>query len=495
MQRPAGSVVSLCMIVRNEAHQLADCLSPLAHLFDDIVIVDTGSEDGTSAVARRFTANVHRFAWCDDFSAARNESLLHARGDWIFWLDADDRLSPANVHRLANILNNLPSHPAIFAMDTVCMAPNRDEPETALSHTRLFRRHPALKWRGRVHEHLDPCPSKLGHKAILSDVRIDHLGYRDATLQRRKLHRDMRLLRMDYAVNPEDACTLLHLGLGYWQLGNAAEARKFLLRLLAGDDVPKGYLLRGYSVFGALSLWERRFQDVVETMERALAIFPRNQHLMYLQAEALYELGRYDASRGVLMRILTGTPNAEFHAGAPDHIKRQLAPRSLGEVLRIQGEFTAAEEVLIGVIREFPHDAAAWHLLGRVYIDMGNRQKLEGVRQALAGCPSGLTFSLLLLAGWGINHGDLQTAGEAIGAALQIAPDLPFARLVKARWLLRSGAPINKCLGAYKDVLRVSPSHPDAVSMVEQLQQQLSAAKPPSPTDWCTTVMVGTGVS
>src|SRR4051812_24588377 len=180
MQRPAGSVVSLCMIVRNEAHQLADCLTPIAHLFDDIVIVDTGSEDETPAVARRFTANVYHFAWCDDFSAARNESLRHASGDWILWLDADDRVSADNIHRLTKILNNLPSQPAIFAMKTVCLARALGEPETALSHTRLFRRHPDLKWRGRVHEHLDPCPSKLGHKLILSDVRIDHLGYRDS---------------------------------------------------------------------------------------------------------------------------------------------------------------------------------------------------------------------------------------------------------------------------------------------------------------------------
>jgi hypothetical protein len=126
---------------------------------------------------------------------------------------------------------------------------------------------------------------------------------------------------------------------------------------------------------------------------------------------------------------------------------------------------------------------------------MGNRQKLEGVRQTLAACPDGLTFSLLLLAAWNLNHGEPQAAGEAIGAVLAVAPDLPFARLLRAKWLLRSGAPITKCVTAYEDVLRVSPSHPDAVSMVQQLQRQLSTAKAPSPTDWCTTVMVGTGVS
>ena len=60
------------MIVRNEAHQLAECLSPIARLFDEIVIVDTGSQDTTCQVARQFTKNVYHFARRDDFAAARN---------------------------------------------------------------------------------------------------------------------------------------------------------------------------------------------------------------------------------------------------------------------------------------------------------------------------------------------------------------------------------------------------------------------------------------
>ena len=89
--------VSLCMIVRDEEKNLEACLAPVADLFDEIIIVDTGSQDGTIEIARRFTPHVHHFQWCDDFSAARNESLRHATGDWIFWLDADDRVGPSQV--------------------------------------------------------------------------------------------------------------------------------------------------------------------------------------------------------------------------------------------------------------------------------------------------------------------------------------------------------------------------------------------------------------
>lgn len=86
-QRPR---VSLCMIVKNEAAHLADSLGSVADLVDEIVVVDTGSTDATAAIAGRFGARVFPFQWVDSFAAARNESLLHAQGEWVFWLDGDD---------------------------------------------------------------------------------------------------------------------------------------------------------------------------------------------------------------------------------------------------------------------------------------------------------------------------------------------------------------------------------------------------------------------
>src|SRR6478672_12409366 len=115
-----GVTVSLVMIVRNEERNLADCLAPVASLFDEIVIVDTGSVDDTRRIAGRFTPHVFEFPWCDDFSAARNEALRHATGDWLFWLDADDRVSPANVERLCGLLQRLDHAPQAHLMNTAC---------------------------------------------------------------------------------------------------------------------------------------------------------------------------------------------------------------------------------------------------------------------------------------------------------------------------------------------------------------------------------------
>jgi glycosyltransferase involved in cell wall biosynthesis len=72
----------------------------VADIVDEIIIVDTGSTDKTVELAKSRGAKVFHFPWIDDFAAARNEALRHATGDWIFWMDADDRLDEENRDKL-----------------------------------------------------------------------------------------------------------------------------------------------------------------------------------------------------------------------------------------------------------------------------------------------------------------------------------------------------------------------------------------------------------
>src|SRR6266508_4617767 len=91
--RRAAPKISLCMIAKDEARFIEDCLRAVEGAVDEIVLVDTGSTDGTVDLARPFGVSIYEFPWCDDFAAARNESIRHATGDWILWLDADELLA------------------------------------------------------------------------------------------------------------------------------------------------------------------------------------------------------------------------------------------------------------------------------------------------------------------------------------------------------------------------------------------------------------------
>ena len=104
--------MSLTMIVRDEEKNLSSCLESVRGVFDEIIVVDTGSKDRTIEIARSFGASVFAFEWIDSFAAARNEALSHAKGDYAFWLDADDVVEPRELEKLRALLATL-TRPAV----------------------------------------------------------------------------------------------------------------------------------------------------------------------------------------------------------------------------------------------------------------------------------------------------------------------------------------------------------------------------------------------
>jgi hypothetical protein len=128
--------VSLCMIVKNEEANLPDCLGSVADLVDEVIVVDTGSSDGTKQVAERLGARVYEFPWVDSFAAARNESLRHATGDWVLWMDADDRLDEHNRQKLLGLFAGLNGENAGYVLKCRCLPQPGSASATLVDHVR-----------------------------------------------------------------------------------------------------------------------------------------------------------------------------------------------------------------------------------------------------------------------------------------------------------------------------------------------------------------------
>ncbi len=86
------SRLGVVMIVKNEEKNIGSLLEDIKGIFDEVVVVDTGSPDRTLEILRSYGVNIGHFNWCDDFSAARNKSIELAVLDYLLWLDADDRI-------------------------------------------------------------------------------------------------------------------------------------------------------------------------------------------------------------------------------------------------------------------------------------------------------------------------------------------------------------------------------------------------------------------
>src|SRR3989338_8295195 len=98
--------ISLCMIVKNEADFLEQCLNSVKEIADEIIIVDTGSTDRTKEIAKKFNAKVIEHKWNNNFSEARNISLEHATKEWILVLDADEAISREDLPKIKILIKN-----------------------------------------------------------------------------------------------------------------------------------------------------------------------------------------------------------------------------------------------------------------------------------------------------------------------------------------------------------------------------------------------------
>src|SRR5207253_1218124 len=136
------------MIVRNEDMNLSSCLESVRGVFDEIVVVDTGSTDRTREIACAFGAQVFEFAWVDDFAAARNVALSHATGDYAFWVDADDVLDPPEREKLRALLDGLqPDDEAAYVVRCACdKSSDGSGGETVVDHIRLFPLRDDVRW-------------------------------------------------------------------------------------------------------------------------------------------------------------------------------------------------------------------------------------------------------------------------------------------------------------------------------------------------------------
>jgi FkbM family methyltransferase len=205
--------LTVCLVVKNEEKFLAQCLKSVRYLAQQIIVVDTGSTDRTLEIAKEFGAEIYSFAWCDDFSAARNAALEYATGDWILMLDADEELPEAEHEKLRADMKK--SDAIALRLPLI----NREhEAEGQNFVPRLFRNAPGVHYFGRVHEQVFPSLLPLGKswglKTAFGTAQLLHHGYtKEMVRDRNKIERNLKLLRQAVEENPADANLMMNFGL------------------------------------------------------------------------------------------------------------------------------------------------------------------------------------------------------------------------------------------------------------------------------------------
>lgn len=204
--------LSVCMIVRNEAHHLPKALASVKGIASEIVVVDTGSTDDTVSIATAMGAKVLHFEWIDDFAAARNTAIGAATQHWILSLDADQQLASDSASVLATALKRDDCMAQVVTIDLYGpstlnqdLTKGNSDVEFAFKSLRLFRNHPQIRFSGRVHEDVSKSLLSLGqsHWPDSGVVLADH-GYVQAEERERKRQRNLLLLRRVHQEQPNE---------------------------------------------------------------------------------------------------------------------------------------------------------------------------------------------------------------------------------------------------------------------------------------------------
>ncbi|MGC6482776.1 MAG: glycosyltransferase [Synechococcus sp.] len=221
-------MLSLNMIVRDEAERIETCLASVRDLVDEMVVVDTGSRDDTVERAQAAGARVEKHSWPGDFAPARNAALELVRGDWVLVLDADEQLIPEAIPALKELM----AQPDVLVINLLrfergaTMAPYS-------SVSRLFRRHPRLRWSRPYHAMIDDSVDALlrdepqwqimtcGTPALLHDgYRPDLLAASDKAT---RLRQAMEQWLQEHPGDPYACAKLgaLDVASGRWEQGVA----------------------------------------------------------------------------------------------------------------------------------------------------------------------------------------------------------------------------------------------------------------------------------
>lgn len=417
--------LTLCMIVRDNARTIEAALVSVRPWVDEMIVVDTGSVDETPAICRRLGAKVHSFPWCDDFSAARNESLGHAAGEWLFWMDSDDTITPENGRKLRDLAAREPSPDVLgFVLQVHCPSGHEERDVTVVDHVKVFRNRPDLRFEHRIHEQILPAIRRAGGEIEFTDIYVTHSGS-DQTDdgRKRKLERDFRILRLDLAERPEHPFVLFNLGMTHADAAQYSEAIDYLNRCIVHSKPNESHLRKAYALLVNSYQQSSRHDDAWNKLQEGRQLFPDDPELLFRQGMLHHHFGRHKQAEAAYLRVLEPQSNRHFSsvdAGIFGHKVRHNLARvyeDMGRVDSAQGQWELA-------VKDDPSYRLGWRALIELLLReramdrarLAINRMMEKTSAAVA-CEKQLSLARLALA-----TGDQEAAIEATAQAMTVLP-------------------------------------------------------------------------
>ena len=447
------------MIVRDNARTIVPCLESIRPWVDEMIVVDTGSVDETPAICRQLGASVYSFPWIDDFSAARNKSLKHARGQWLFWMDSDDTI-PSECGRKLRELALGPHGQSVlgYVMQVHCPGPEEADGDemTIVDHVKLIRNLSELRFEGRIHEQIIPSIRRLRGEIDWTDIYVVHSGALHSPQARRAKHdRDLRMLHMELAEHPDHPFVLFNLGMTYSDMEQHEEAVRYLQRCLAVSPPMESHVRKAYALLAAGLAQLKRFDEAELAIRQGTALYPRDPELRFREGQIAHTQRRLAAAVAAYKSALRNDDRRHFSSIDPG-IVGYKARHNLALVYEDLGRRDLAELQWRRVTELAPRFRPAWRAVhdSLAMRHMGTTALVQRTRMLAQ--PATRADGHVASARHAERVGDLQQARVDFASALKERPDDPTILEAWCRFLYDHGTLID-AEGALCRLLNVAP--------------------------------------
>jgi len=422
--------LSVCLIVRDEERLIAGCLESIQAIADQIVVVDTGSVDGTERIARQFDAEVYSSLWKNDFSAARNVSLSYATGDWILWLDADERLMPESLPKLAALCRR-GLEPVLYNVNIKNL--QKDGHNYALSRShRLFNNRPGIRFTGQIHEQISPSAFKIGAVEKESGIWIYHTGYSFTGEQaEKKEHRNRQILENYVIREPENAFAHFTLAQHYDLNGELDNALRHYKRVEELRQFGPGLSAALYNAMGDTYFRLNDFRSAQRCVNQSIEKWPLQVGAYYLMYKIAVAEKDNPAVIHWLERLETNLQKIET---APEYLPSDLILER-GEVL---------------------------NTLGVYYLKTNQASQAVDAFKKAASFPATHQKALNNLIDWFLKTGQYTSAGEHLTQLLKTAGESPDL-LKKLAFILLKQEKYHEAITVYERLFEIDKNNPETI--------------------------------
>jgi tetratricopeptide (TPR) repeat protein len=336
-----------------------------------------------------------------------------------------------------------------------------------VDQVRLFRNHPRLRWRYRVHEQILPAVLALGQEVRRSNVVVQHTGYQDQALRVRKLLRDLRLLELEYREQPGDPFTLFNLGQVLRELGRVEEALACLRRSLARTAPAAAIVPKLHTLIAQCLQRLGRLDDALAACQQGLLARPGDVELLFHQGLALRALGDSAGAAACWERCL-GLPPGEGFASFNPGLRGHLTRHQLAQAFRDLGRPADAEAQWRAALRERPDHKPAWRGLAELLHAQARWVEAKELAQAAAE-PLGPQYVACLRARTLLARKNYAEARRRLTDAVARWPQATEPRVLLSYALLQEGKDPDAAAQALRDLLGVDPDNDEARRNLEVL--------------------------